>query len=93
MAGDIARRRGDAELWTQIVLSNHDNLLKSLNKYQQSLSQFIDAVERQDARQIRSWFTQAKERRDCCGKLKFDLLPRNRTARANAWLTKPKISD
>lgn len=55
---------GDVELWTQIVLSNHDNLLKSLNKYQQSLSQFIDAVERQDARQIRSWFTQAKERRD-----------------------------
>jgi prephenate dehydrogenase len=55
---------GDAELWTQIVLSNHDNLLKSLNKYQQSLSQFIEAIERQDARQIRTWFTQAKERRD-----------------------------
>lgn len=55
---------GDPELWTQIVLSNSDNLLKTLNKYQQSLSQFIDAVERKDDRQIKTWFTQAKERRD-----------------------------
>jgi prephenate dehydrogenase len=58
---------GDAELWTQILLDNRDNLLKTLGRFEKSLAGFRTAIERGDPRRLGQLLKEAKRIRDAVG--------------------------
>ena len=58
---------GDPQLWRQILLSNRDNVLGSLDRFTQVLEQLRSAVERGDAVQLERLLTEAKRVRDAVG--------------------------
>jgi prephenate dehydrogenase len=58
---------GDAELWSQILLDNRDNVLKAIGKLEKSLAGFRLAIERDDARRLHQLLKEAKQRRDAVG--------------------------
>ena len=55
---------GDAELWTQILLANRDEVLAAMTKMDKMLEKFRGALSRGDARGMRQLLSQAKRRRD-----------------------------
>lgn len=58
---------GDVDLWTQILLDNRDNLLKSLGRFEKSLAVFRGAIERGDNRRLEQLLKEAKQIRDAVG--------------------------
>jgi prephenate dehydrogenase len=58
---------GDAALWRQIFLSNHENVLQSLTRLERTLRSMRTALERQDAAKLESLLEQAKRTRDALG--------------------------
>jgi prephenate dehydrogenase len=58
---------GDAELWTQILLDNRDNLLKSLDKFETMLAGMRSAIEERDRRRLEQLLNSAKQIRDAVG--------------------------
>lgn len=58
---------GDAELWTQILLDNRDNVLAALASFDKSLQAFRTALERGDRSRLHKVLTQAKRKRDALG--------------------------
>jgi prephenate dehydrogenase len=58
---------GDAELWTQIVLDNGDNILKAIDKFDTMLAGFRSAIEQQDRRRLTQLLNSAKQIRDAVG--------------------------
>ncbi len=59
---------GDPELWTQILLDNRDNVLKSLSRFEKSLSKIRAALERGEAKPLTKLLIEAKEIREAAGK-------------------------
>jgi prephenate dehydrogenase len=51
---------GDPELWTAILLSNADEVLRSLAKFEQSAIQFRRALEARDSQRLQDLLTAAK---------------------------------
>jgi prephenate dehydrogenase len=58
---------GDVELWTQILLDNGDNVLKSLARFEKSLTNLRAAIESGDVRRLSQLLKEAKRRRDAVG--------------------------
>lgn len=58
---------GDAELWTQIFMSNQAPVLKALERLETSLSRFRKAIESRDTRALKRMLTTAKRKRDVVG--------------------------
>jgi prephenate dehydrogenase len=58
---------GDAELWSQILLDNRDNILKTLGRFEKSLAGFRGAIERGDRRRLDQLLKEAKRIRDAVG--------------------------
>lgn len=58
---------GDPELWTQILLSNREHVLHTLESFDGVLDDFHAALARGDAKCLRQLLTQAKRRRDAVG--------------------------
>lgn len=58
---------GDAKLWTQILLNNRDNILKSLGRFEKSVAAFRSALERNDSRRLNKLLQEAKHLRDALG--------------------------
>jgi prephenate dehydrogenase len=58
---------GDAELWTQILLDNRDNVLKSLDKFETMLAGLRTAIEQRDRRRLEQLLSSAKQIRDAVG--------------------------
>ena len=58
---------GDVELWTQILADNHQNVLKSLGRFEKSLAAFRSAIERGDKRRLSELLMEAKQLRDAVG--------------------------
>jgi prephenate dehydrogenase len=58
---------GDAELWTQILLDNRDNVLKSLDKFETMLAGLRSAIEQGDRRRLEQLLNSAKQIRDAVG--------------------------
>ncbi len=58
---------GDPELWTQILLENRQNVLTALRSFDSAVDSLRDALERQDATQLRRALSKAKRNRDALG--------------------------
>ena len=58
---------GDPELWRQILTSNRDHVLKSLDKFAKVLTKFQVAIEQNDADQILQLLELGKKTRDSLG--------------------------
>ncbi len=58
---------GDPQLWLQILLSNRDQVLKSLNKFEKVLAAFRVAVQRGDAARLVQLLDAGKKTRDSLG--------------------------
>lgn len=58
---------GDAELWTQILLANPRNVLKSLARFEKTVAEFKAAIENGDAAELRRLLAEAKRIRDAVG--------------------------
>jgi prephenate dehydrogenase len=58
---------GDAELWTQILLDNRDNVLNSLDKFESMLAGLRSAIEQGDRRRLSHLLNSAKQIRDAVG--------------------------
>jgi prephenate dehydrogenase len=58
---------GDAELWTQILSDNSENVLKALARFEKSLSAMRSAIERHDTRRLNNLLGEAKQVRDAVG--------------------------
>ncbi len=57
----------DPELWAQILLSNRDEVLRALERYQQSLDGLRDALRQDDKARLLEFLSQAKRKRDAVG--------------------------
>jgi prephenate dehydrogenase len=65
---DVTRiAAGDPDLWTQILLENHANVLKSLAGFEKTVAEFRSAIERGDSAQLRALLTEGKKVRDALG--------------------------
>ena len=58
---------GDPELWTQILLDNRQNVLKSLARFEKTMQRAKRAIERGDAKTLTRLLTEAKAIRDAVG--------------------------
>lgn len=58
---------GDAELWTQILLANRANVLKSLERFEKTVSEFKAAIENRDLAALKRLLAEAKRIRDAVG--------------------------
>ena len=58
---------GDADLWTQIFMSNQAPVLNALERLETSLSRFRKAIESRDTRALKRMLTTAKRKRDVVG--------------------------
>jgi prephenate dehydrogenase len=58
---------GEAELWSQILSDNADNVLKALDRFEKSLAAFRSALERGNRRRLNQMLTEAKQIRDAVG--------------------------
>jgi prephenate dehydrogenase len=58
---------GDADLWTQILLDNRENVLKALDKFATTLAGFRTAIEQGDRRRLGMLLNSAKQIRDAVG--------------------------
>lgn len=58
---------GDAEIWTQILLDNRDNVAAALERFDASLADLREALTTADRRQLKRILTQAKRKRDALG--------------------------
>ncbi len=58
---------GDPQLWLQILLTNRDEVLKSLDTFGKVLSNFRDALERRDEAQLLQLLDAGKKTRDSVG--------------------------
>ena len=58
---------GDPQLWLQILLSNRDQVLKSLNKFEKVLAAFRVAMQREDAPRLVQLLDAGKKTRDALG--------------------------
>jgi prephenate dehydrogenase len=58
---------GEAELWSQILSDNADNVLKALDRFEKSLAAFRSALERGNHRRLNQMLTEAKQIRDAVG--------------------------
>jgi prephenate dehydrogenase len=58
---------GDPELWQQILFSNRDHVLKSLDKFAKLLTKFQSAMERNDTDQVLHLLELGKKNRDSLG--------------------------
>jgi prephenate dehydrogenase len=58
---------GDAELWTQILLDNRDNVLKALDKFETMVAGLRAAIEQRDGRRLEQLLRYAKQIRDAVG--------------------------
>jgi prephenate dehydrogenase len=58
---------GDVEVWTQIFLANQQNTLKSLARFEKTLSAMRAALERGDETRLAKLLTEAKQNRDALG--------------------------
>ncbi len=58
---------GDPELWQQILMSNRDHVLKSLDKFAKVLSKFRSALDESDRKQIQQLLELGKQTRDSMG--------------------------
>jgi prephenate dehydrogenase len=58
---------GDAELWTQILLANRRNVLKSLARFEKTVSRFKDALKNDDPAALKRLLAEAKRIRDAVG--------------------------
>ena len=58
---------GDVEVWTQIFLANQANTLKSLARFEKTLSALRAALERGDETRLAKLLTEAKRSRDALG--------------------------
>jgi prephenate dehydrogenase len=58
---------GEAELWSQILSDNRENVLKAIGRFEKSLAGFRSAIERGDARRLQQLLKEAKQRRDAVG--------------------------
>src|SRR6185369_617436 len=58
---------GDPQLWRQILLSNRQNVLGSLDRFKQVLEQLRGAIERGDAAELERLLSEAKRIRDAVG--------------------------
>ncbi|MFA5311015.1 MAG: prephenate dehydrogenase/arogenate dehydrogenase family protein [Candidatus Omnitrophota bacterium] len=54
----------DPLLWSDILLTNRDNLLKAINSFEHSLKKIKSAVKANDARSLRKILSQSKIKRD-----------------------------
>lgn len=57
----------DPELWSQILLTNRDEVLKALERYQQSLDGLRDALRQSDKTRLLELLQEAKRKRDAVG--------------------------
>jgi len=65
---DVTRiAAGDPNLWTQILLENRANVLKSLTGFEKKVQAFRSAIERGDATLLRALLTEGKQVRDALG--------------------------
>jgi prephenate dehydrogenase len=65
---DVTRiAAGDPNLWTQILLENRVNVLKSLTGFEKKVQAFRSAIEREDAALLRALLTEGKQVRDALG--------------------------
>ena len=55
---------GDPTLWIDILFSNRDAIVKSLDKYTQSLQQFRDAIQNHDEKRLRQLLEEGKKKHD-----------------------------
>ena len=55
---------GDPELWTQILLDNRENVLKSLARFEKTMKRAHAALNKGDAKTLRRLLTEAKAIRD-----------------------------
>ncbi|MCA9006140.1 MAG: prephenate dehydrogenase [Planctomycetaceae bacterium] len=55
---------GDPALWIEILLSNRDAIVTSLDKYAQSLQQFRDAIQNNDEKHLRQLLEDGKKKHD-----------------------------
>ncbi len=58
---------GDPELWTQILLENRGNVLKSLSGFEKTMVAFKSALVRGDRRKLRELLADGKRVRDALG--------------------------
>jgi prephenate dehydrogenase len=58
---------GDPELWTQIFTDNRQDLLASLDRFEQVLASLRTAIERSDRRKLIEVLKDAKQNRDAVG--------------------------
>jgi prephenate dehydrogenase len=58
---------GDPELWQQILISNRDHVLKSLDKFAKVLTKFQVAIDQNDLDQILELLELGKKTRDSMG--------------------------
>jgi prephenate dehydrogenase len=59
---------GDPELWTQILLDNRENVLKSLARFEKTMKRAHAALTKSDAKSLRRLLTEAKVIRDGAAK-------------------------
>jgi prephenate dehydrogenase len=65
---DVTRiAAGDPDLWTQILLENRANVLKSLTGFEKTVAEFRSVIERGDFAQLRALLTEGKQVRDAVG--------------------------
>jgi prephenate dehydrogenase len=58
---------GDAELWTQILLTNRRNVLKSIARFEKTVSRFKEALKNDDPAALKRLLAEAKRIRDAVG--------------------------
>jgi prephenate dehydrogenase len=58
---------GDAELWTQILSDNHENVLKAIARFEKSLARFRTVLKRGETRKLTQLLEEAKKVRDAVG--------------------------
>jgi prephenate dehydrogenase len=58
---------GDAELWSQILSDNSDNVLKALDRFEKSLAAFRSGLKRGNQRRLKQLLAEAKQIRDAVG--------------------------
>jgi prephenate dehydrogenase len=58
---------GSAELWTQILSDNRDNISAALRRFEKSLASFRSAIDRGDRRRLETLLRNAKQIRDAVG--------------------------
>lgn len=58
---------GDVDLWMDIILTNRSHILKSLDRFETLVHSIHDAIDREDAVQLRRILTDAKRKRDALG--------------------------